>query len=168
MARSLPILPAEVFDYACAMTSLAVHEYAIGCVGSAVPVAFWTFSTAQASNLTHAETSRGSHLLLPPGGVWGGRGGRRDLRILLNVGCLLLLTLVLVHVIQKHEQDAAEETIDIAWDEKWMRGGRFGAEMGCFTPENRGFRWFQGRKEGKKPRFSALFRGFSSFFQGFF
>ncbi|CAL1130150.1 unnamed protein product [Cladocopium goreaui] len=104
MARSLPILPAEVFDYACAMTTLAVHEYAIGCIGSAVPVAFWTFSTAQASNLVGPERSRASHVAL----------------ILLNVGCLVLLTFVLVHVIQSHEQDAAEETIDIEWQEQWM------------------------------------------------
>eukprot|EP00913_Durusdinium_trenchii_P031585 g29577.t1 len=89
MARSLPILPAEVFDYACAMTTLAVHEYAIGCIGSAVPVAFWTFSTAQASNLAGPDRSRASHVAL----------------ILLNVGCLVLLTIVLVHVIQRHEQE---------------------------------------------------------------
>ncbi|CAK9002028.1 unnamed protein product [Durusdinium trenchii] len=104
MARSLPILPAEVFDYACAMTTLAVHEYAIGCIGSAVPVAFWTFSTAQASNLAGPDRSRASHVAL----------------ILLNVGCLVLLTIVLVHVIQRHEQDNEDETISIDWQEQWI------------------------------------------------
>jgi len=105
MARSLPILPAEVFDYACAMTTLAVHEYAIGCIGSAVPVAFWTFSTAQAAQASALapQRSRASHIAL----------------ILLNVACLVLLTVVLVHVIQSHEQDAAEETIDIEWQDQW-------------------------------------------------
>jgi uncharacterized membrane protein YdjX (TVP38/TMEM64 family) len=44
MARALPIMPAEIFDYAAALTSLQVWQYAIGCIGSAVPVAFWTFS----------------------------------------------------------------------------------------------------------------------------
>jgi len=105
MARSLPILPAEVFDYACAMTSLAVHEYAIGCLGSAVPVAFWTFSTAQASDLTSPKRSQATHLAL----------------IIINVGCLALLTVLLVGVIQKHEQEHAEEdeTIQIAWNTGW-------------------------------------------------
>ncbi|CAE7332109.1 unnamed protein product, partial [Symbiodinium pilosum] len=105
MARSLPILPAEVFDYACAMTSLAVHEYAIGCLGSAVPVAFWTFSTAQATDLTSPKRSQATHLAL----------------IILNVGCLALLTLLLVGVIQKHEQEHAEadETVQISWDPGW-------------------------------------------------
>ncbi|CAE7251518.1 unnamed protein product [Symbiodinium natans] len=105
MARSLPILPAEVFDYACAMTSLAVHEYAIGCLGSAVPVAFWTFSTAQATDLTSPKRSQATHLAL----------------IILNVGCLALLTILLVGVIQKHEQEHAEddETIHISWNSAW-------------------------------------------------
>ncbi|CAE7868542.1 unnamed protein product [Symbiodinium microadriaticum] len=105
MARSLPILPAEVFDYACAMTTLAVHEYAIGCLGSAVPVAFWTFSTAQASDLTSPKRSQATHLAL----------------IIINVGCLALLTVLLVGVIQKHEQEHAEEdeTIQIAWNTGW-------------------------------------------------
>ncbi|CAJ1344388.1 unnamed protein product [Effrenium voratum] len=102
MARSLPILPAEVFDYACAMTTLAVHEYAIGCLGSAVPVAFWTYSTAQAANLARPERSPPTtHLAL----------------ILLNIGCLVVLTLVLVHVIQSHEQDSTDEFVEVEWHE---------------------------------------------------
>mmetsp|Transcript_15896 Transcript_15896/g.37561 ORF Transcript_15896/g.37561 Transcript_15896/m.37561 type:complete len:563 (+) Transcript_15896:58-1746(+) len=110
MARSLPILPAEVFDYACAMTTLAVHEYAIGCLGSAVPVAFWTFSTAQAADLTSPKRSQASHLAL----------------ILINVGCLILLTAILVGVIQKHEQDhvEADETVEICWEYDWEDGKR--------------------------------------------
>merc|ERR1719198_579223 len=41
-----PILPAEVFNYACSMTSLTFLGYSIGCLGSLVPVAFWVCSTA--------------------------------------------------------------------------------------------------------------------------
>lgn len=58
----------------------------------------------QASNLAGPDRSRASHVAL----------------ILLNVGCLVLLTIVLVHVIQRHEQDNEDETISIDWQEQWI------------------------------------------------
>jgi uncharacterized membrane protein YdjX (TVP38/TMEM64 family) len=94
MARSLPILPAEVFDYACALTGLEVWQYAIGCLGSAVPVAFWTFSSAEAADVADGgtSTSRRQHFAL----------------IGINIAALALLTLVLTLTIRQQEQDNQE------------------------------------------------------------
>lgn len=95
MARSLPILPAEVFDYACALTDLDVWQYAIGCFGSAVPVAFWTFSSAQADAVAHhaSSDSPAHHVGF----------------IIINVIALVLLTLVLGYTIKQLEPPEGRE-----------------------------------------------------------
>jgi uncharacterized membrane protein YdjX (TVP38/TMEM64 family) len=101
MARALPILPAEVFDYACALTCLQVWQYAIGCLGSAIPVAFWTFSSAEAAAAAHDNIS-------------GNGGASAHLwLIVINVVALVALTLLLYYTIthQKHQQ--AGETGDV-------------------------------------------------------
>jgi len=95
MARALPILPAEVFDYACALTKLRIWQYAIGCLGSSVPVAFWTFSSAQAAAAAHGQDkgdSKRSHMML----------------IAINIAVLAILTAVIAYTI-KH-QDAKHIT----------------------------------------------------------
>merc|ERR1712125_294028 len=51
LARMCPLLPAEVFNYVCSVTSLTVVQYAAGCVGSLVPVTFWVVSSAQATDV---------------------------------------------------------------------------------------------------------------------
>lgn len=51
LARMSPLLPAEVFNYACSVTSLTMSQYAAGCLGSLVPTSFWVISTAQATSL---------------------------------------------------------------------------------------------------------------------
>lgn len=92
MARALPILPAEVFDYACSVTSLEVYQYAIGCLGSAFPVAFWTFSTAQATVAANQKQSKGStahHIWL----------------IVLNICVLASLTALIIRTIQTEGED---------------------------------------------------------------
>lgn len=40
---------------------------------------------------------------------------RENLRILLNVACLVLLTVVLVHVIQSHEQELMSTKVPMEW-----------------------------------------------------
>eukprot|EP00928_Gymnodinium_smaydae_P032249 TRINITY_DN23408_c0_g1_i2.p1 TRINITY_DN23408_c0_g1~~TRINITY_DN23408_c0_g1_i2.p1 ORF type:complete len:362 (+),score=74.90 TRINITY_DN23408_c0_g1_i2:69-1154(+) len=49
LARMSPALPAEIFNYACSLTSLSLPAYGVGCIGSVVPVAFWVCSTASAA-----------------------------------------------------------------------------------------------------------------------
>lgn len=98
MARALPILPAEIFDYAAALTSLEVWQYAIGCFGSAVPVAFWTFSSAQAS-VAASDGASGK----------GGAGAHIWL-IAINVVSLVALTVVLYYTIKN--QTPADEKED--------------------------------------------------------
>jgi len=50
LARMSPLLPAEVFNYACSMTSLSLAEWGVGCIGSIVPIGFWVVTTVQATN----------------------------------------------------------------------------------------------------------------------
>jgi len=98
MARALPILPAEVFDYACALTKLRIWQYAIGCLGSSVPVAFWTFSSAQAAAAAHGE---------------GDSGGNRRSHIMLiaiNVAVLAILTSVIAYTIKHQDAKKIAET----------------------------------------------------------
>eukprot|EP00927_Polykrikos_kofoidii_P066123 TRINITY_DN6177_c0_g1_i1.p1 TRINITY_DN6177_c0_g1~~TRINITY_DN6177_c0_g1_i1.p1 ORF type:complete len:394 (-),score=12.27 TRINITY_DN6177_c0_g1_i1:153-1334(-) len=58
LARLLPVLPAEVFNYACALTSLTLRQYAIGCLSSILPVALWVMPTALS---THEQMRHGGH-----------------------------------------------------------------------------------------------------------
>lgn len=44
--RMSPLLPAEVFNYACSLTELTYAGYALGCCGSLVPVSLWIGVTA--------------------------------------------------------------------------------------------------------------------------
>lgn len=97
MARALPILPAEIFDYAVALTSLKIWQYAIGCIGSAVPVAFWTFSSAEASVAAKdgmsAKGGAGAHLWL----------------VVINIVALVALTVLLYYTIKRQTPPSEEE-----------------------------------------------------------
>jgi uncharacterized membrane protein YdjX (TVP38/TMEM64 family) len=56
IARMCPVLPAEVFNYACsAIPTLTVFDYAIGCLGSIVPVGVWVGTSAQAAGAVQAS-----------------------------------------------------------------------------------------------------------------
>jgi uncharacterized membrane protein YdjX (TVP38/TMEM64 family) len=57
LARATPILPAELFNYACSLTSLSTKNYAVGCLGSMLPVCFWVCSTASAVQAVQDETA---------------------------------------------------------------------------------------------------------------
>lgn len=60
LARMTPIIPGEVFNYACsAIPTLSAWDYGIGCIGSALPVSVWVGAGAQAESA--AEGSNGGH-----------------------------------------------------------------------------------------------------------
>lgn len=46
LLRMSPLLPAEVFNYACSLTEITFAGYAAGCCGSIVPVSLWVGVTA--------------------------------------------------------------------------------------------------------------------------
>mmetsp|Transcript_42187 Transcript_42187/g.111516 ORF Transcript_42187/g.111516 Transcript_42187/m.111516 type:complete len:363 (-) Transcript_42187:294-1382(-) len=46
LLRMSPLLPAEVFNYACSLTEITYAGYAAGCCGSIVPVSLWIGVTA--------------------------------------------------------------------------------------------------------------------------
>jgi len=46
LLRMSPLLPAELFNYACAFTSVSYGGYALGCTGSIVPISVWVSITA--------------------------------------------------------------------------------------------------------------------------
>lgn len=54
LARASPLMPAEIFNYACSLTSLSLGGYAIGCLGSLVPTSIWVCSTASAATAANA------------------------------------------------------------------------------------------------------------------
>lgn len=80
LARMSPLLPAEMFNYACALTNLTLLQYSLGCLGSLLPVSLWVMGSAQAMD---AVTSSRRH-------------PRNDaILIVLNVLILLVLTVLL-------------------------------------------------------------------------
>merc|ERR1712070_1080108 len=88
LARMCPLLPAEVFNYVCSVTSLTLMQYAAGCLGSVVPVAFWVASSAQAT----AAASRGESEASSHGYAYGGHLWL----ILFNVSVIAGLTAMLL------------------------------------------------------------------------
>ncbi|CAK0900887.1 unnamed protein product, partial [Prorocentrum cordatum] len=68
LLRMSPMLPAEVFNYACAAMPLPFYKFALGCLGSAVPISFWVFTSAQGAQLArdgdaleHGHGGAGAH-----------------------------------------------------------------------------------------------------------
>jgi len=60
LARMTPIIPGEVFNYACsAIPTLSAWDYGVGCIGSALPVSVWVGAGAQAESA--AEGSSEGH-----------------------------------------------------------------------------------------------------------
>ena len=58
LARMSPLVPGEVFNYACSLTSLDVWSYGIGCLGSIVPVGIWVCSAAAAGEASKEASSQ--------------------------------------------------------------------------------------------------------------
>merc|ERR1719382_527722 len=67
LLRASPMLPAEVFNYACAAMPLPFWKFAVGSLGSVVPILFWVFTSAQGAQLArdcdHFEEDDGKHRL---------------------------------------------------------------------------------------------------------
>merc|ERR550532_1404720 len=57
LMRLSPFLPAEVFNYACSVTTMTVAANALACIGSLPTTAFWVWTSASA---TDAAASSGS------------------------------------------------------------------------------------------------------------
>merc|ERR1740121_79081 len=51
LLRASPMLPAEVFNYACAAMPLPFWKFAVGSLGSVVPILFWVLTSAQGAQL---------------------------------------------------------------------------------------------------------------------
>lgn len=49
LARMSPLLPAEIFNYACSLTPISFTGFALGSLGSVVPVCVWVMISASAS-----------------------------------------------------------------------------------------------------------------------
>lgn len=55
LMRLSPFLPAEVFNYACSVTSMTVAANCLACVGSLPTTAFWVWTSASATSAAGAE-----------------------------------------------------------------------------------------------------------------
>jgi len=59
LARMTPIIPGEIFNYACsAIPTLSVCDYSIGCIGSILPVSVWVGAGAQAESVAEGSTRK--------------------------------------------------------------------------------------------------------------
>eukprot|EP00929_Paragymnodinium_shiwhaense_P109092 TRINITY_DN75468_c0_g1_i1.p1 TRINITY_DN75468_c0_g1~~TRINITY_DN75468_c0_g1_i1.p1 ORF type:complete len:307 (+),score=45.11 TRINITY_DN75468_c0_g1_i1:82-1002(+) len=88
LARMSPLLPAEVFNYACSLTSLTLWQYAIGCTGSVVPVAFWVIASSQAAQAVTGDSEDED----ASGKGAGASRVQRICLVVLNVAVLLVIT----------------------------------------------------------------------------
>lgn len=107
LARMTPVLPAEMFNYACSLTSLSLGAYGVGCLGSVVPVGFWVCSTASAAAVAgHGHESAEA------------RRERREFDAALigiNIIVLAALTVILYSAFRKYKEKAehaAENEVD--------------------------------------------------------
>lgn len=109
LARMSPVLPAEVFNYACSLVeALSVPKYAVGCVGSIVPVSFWVTSTAHATTIAHS-------------GISGAAGETGTLLIAINVAVLAVLSAALYGAYRRYRSEA-ESHIREALDASDVQG----------------------------------------------
>jgi len=103
LARMSPLLPAEVFNYVCSVTNLTLWQYAIGCLGSVVPVSFWVVTAAQATDA--ADKSRKHHHLSLKGDI---------LLVLVNIVVLILLSGLLYRAYRRHRKKNGEQCLVLA------------------------------------------------------
>jgi len=103
LARTSPLMPSEVFNYMCALTSLRKRSYAIGCLGSLVPITVWV--TGAASAVSVAQTDGGAQI----------RHVKDDnlkgnlCFLLFNLAFLAVLSLILYKVASKYTVQAENE-----------------------------------------------------------
>jgi len=103
LARMSPILPAEVFNYACSFTQLTLPQYAVGCIGSSLPVTIWVYSTASASSV--AASSPETHV----------QTRRRNLAFLVvNIVVLAALSITSYCVVKQYRTRATDSTRQLA------------------------------------------------------
>jgi len=103
LARMSPILPAEVFNYACSLTHLTLCEYAAGCTGSLIPVAVWVYSTASASSFVASSQEADAE------------ARRRNLILLVvNVFVLATLSIALFCAVRKYRVQATAASKEFA------------------------------------------------------
>lgn len=105
LARMSPLLPAEVFNYACSLTSLSYTGFGVGCIGSIVPTTMWVCTSASAAAAAASAS----------GDEDPAQERRRQvfsvLFMVFNLGFLLVLTAVLGAAFQTY-QEKAKTTID--------------------------------------------------------
>jgi len=105
LARMSPVLPAEVFNYACSLVeALSVPKYAVGCVGSIVPVSFWVTSTAHGTAIAHS-------------GLSGAAAETGTFLIAINVAVLAFLSAALYGAYRRYRSEAEahiREALDVS------------------------------------------------------
>eukprot|EP00928_Gymnodinium_smaydae_P088412 TRINITY_DN72500_c0_g1_i1.p1 TRINITY_DN72500_c0_g1~~TRINITY_DN72500_c0_g1_i1.p1 ORF type:complete len:356 (-),score=96.01 TRINITY_DN72500_c0_g1_i1:315-1382(-) len=99
LARMSPLVPAEVFNYACALTSLSFPSYAIGCVGSLFPVSVWVITAAATQQAGQAATEDMSSSAQQG-------GGNSMFFLAFNVVFLIFLSSLLYCAVRKYKEKA--------------------------------------------------------------
>jgi len=103
LARTSPLLPAEVFNYAVALTKITLTDYALGCCGSVIPVAIWVYSTASVSSAvssTHRAQTQTSE--------------RNALLLVINIVVLAALSCAFWRALKQYKRCAQEQAEQLA------------------------------------------------------
>jgi uncharacterized membrane protein YdjX (TVP38/TMEM64 family) len=109
LMRLSPFLPAEVFNYACSVTTMTVAANGLACIGSLPTTAFWVWTSASA---TDAASS-------------GADAGAQRQRLILFVGInvvVIILMVVLVRSATKKFHTYAEQIEEEEHRELLKRG----------------------------------------------
>jgi len=103
LARMSPLLPAEVFNYACSLTSLSLCAFGVGCLGSIVPTTMWVCTAASAARAAAAATTDDDRA---PSPEQRGQNLGSLLFIGFNIAFLVGLTLLLYGAFLKYKEKA--------------------------------------------------------------
>jgi len=121
LARMSPMLPAEVFNYACSLTPVSYLGFAFGSLGSVFPASIWICITASASESFDASAAELEEDISEP----SGNNSLRNRLLLIggNVVFLLFISLVFFRAYQKyklkeeaHVQKLVAGLVDVPWD----------------------------------------------------
>eukprot|EP00929_Paragymnodinium_shiwhaense_P019472 TRINITY_DN13261_c0_g2_i1.p1 TRINITY_DN13261_c0_g2~~TRINITY_DN13261_c0_g2_i1.p1 ORF type:complete len:320 (+),score=42.91 TRINITY_DN13261_c0_g2_i1:108-1067(+) len=140
LARMSPLVPAEMFSYACSITSLSLLSYCIGGLGAVVPVVMWVSSAAAAAAASEEEDEADDPALQRH------RRQRRMWMIIFNVVFIVVLSLVL-YVAMKRYRNQQDHEIDAYLDRK--------VTCGDLDPARREEERSRVTLEVRRPRFST-------------
>eukprot|EP00929_Paragymnodinium_shiwhaense_P019471 TRINITY_DN13261_c0_g1_i1.p1 TRINITY_DN13261_c0_g1~~TRINITY_DN13261_c0_g1_i1.p1 ORF type:complete len:323 (+),score=40.53 TRINITY_DN13261_c0_g1_i1:48-1016(+) len=141
LARMSPLVPAEMFSYACSITSLSLLSYCIGGLGAVVPVVMWVSSAAAAAAASEDEAEGADDPVLQRH-----RRQRRLCMIIFNVVFIVVLSLVL-YIAMRRYRNQQDHEIDALIERR--------VTSGHLSPARREEEKTRVTQEVRRPRFAT-------------